>query len=176
MVADSPDEVRVRMRERLMLGASQIKLTAGGGVASPHSPLDASTFTEAELRAAVEAAGNSGTYVTVHAYTPESIRRAIAAGWGLRPQYSTTRSILGIAGRSIMQGEADSLPSLGTRTRTTAVCAQPYAKTFSKAGDHLELNCRALPSGISRTGAGECEPRVNPAIASVASRPTAPTI
>ena len=80
MIADSSDEVRVRVREQLMLGASQIKLTAGGGVASPHSPLDASTFTEAELRAAVEAAGNWGTYVTVHAYTPESIRRAIAAG------------------------------------------------------------------------------------------------
>jgi imidazolonepropionase-like amidohydrolase len=80
MIADSPDEVRVRVREQLMLGASQIKLTAGGGVASPHSPLDASTFTEEELRAAVEAAGNWGTYVTVHAYTPESIRRSIAAG------------------------------------------------------------------------------------------------
>ena len=80
MIADSPDEVRVRVREQLMLGASQIKLTAGGGVASPHSPLDASTFTEAELRAAVEAAENWGTYVTVHAYTPVSIQRAIAAG------------------------------------------------------------------------------------------------
>jgi imidazolonepropionase-like amidohydrolase len=80
MVADSPDEVRVRVREQLMLGATQIKLTAGGGVASPHSPLDASTFTEPELRAAVEAAENWGTYVTVHAYTPVSIQRAIAAG------------------------------------------------------------------------------------------------
>ncbi|MEX2264261.1 MAG: amidohydrolase family protein [Bryobacteraceae bacterium] len=80
MIADSPDEVRLRVREQLMLGASHIKLTASGGVASPHSPLDASTFTEAELRAAVEAAENWGTYVTVHAYTPESIRRAIAAG------------------------------------------------------------------------------------------------
>ncbi len=80
MVADSPDEVRVRVREQLMLGASQIKLTAGGGVASPHSPLDASTFTEPELRAAVEAAENWGTYVAVHAYTPASIQRAIAAG------------------------------------------------------------------------------------------------
>lgn len=80
MVADSPDEVRVRVREQLLQGASQIKLTAGGGVASPNSPLDASTFTEAELHAAVEAAENWGTYVTVHAYTPVSIRRAIAAG------------------------------------------------------------------------------------------------
>jgi imidazolonepropionase-like amidohydrolase len=33
MVADSPDEVRVRVREQLLLGATQIKLTAGGGVA-----------------------------------------------------------------------------------------------------------------------------------------------
>ena len=80
MVADSPDEVRVRVREQLLQGASQIKLTAGGGVASPNSPLDASTFTEAELHAAVEAAENWGTYVTVHAYTPVSIQRAIAAG------------------------------------------------------------------------------------------------
>jgi imidazolonepropionase-like amidohydrolase len=80
MVADSPDEVRVRVREQLMQGASQIKLTAGGGVASPHSPLDVSTFTEPEVRAAVEAAENWGTYVTVHAYTPAAIKRAIAAG------------------------------------------------------------------------------------------------
>ena len=80
MVADSPDEVRLRVREQLMQGASQIKLTAGGGVASPFSPVDVSTFTEAELRAAVEAAGNWGTYVTVHAFTPEAIQRSIAAG------------------------------------------------------------------------------------------------
>jgi imidazolonepropionase-like amidohydrolase len=80
MIADSPDEVRLRVREQLMLGASQIKLTAGGGVASPSSPLDASTFTEAELRAAVEAAENWGTYVSTHAYTPVSIQRSIAAG------------------------------------------------------------------------------------------------
>jgi len=80
MVADSPDEVRVRAREQLMLGASQVKLTAGGGVASPHSPLDVTTFTVAELRAAVEAATNWGTYVIVHAYTPASIQGAIAAG------------------------------------------------------------------------------------------------
>ena len=80
MVADSPDEVRVRAREQLMQGATQIKLTAGGGVASPFSPLDVSTFTEPELRAAVEAADNWGTYVATHAYTPVSIQRSITAG------------------------------------------------------------------------------------------------
>ena len=80
MIADSPDEVRVRVREQLMKGAVHIKLTGGGGVASPHSPLDVSTFTTEELRAAVEAAENWGTYVGVHAYTTASIRRAIEAG------------------------------------------------------------------------------------------------
>jgi imidazolonepropionase-like amidohydrolase len=79
-IADSPDEVRLRVREQLMQGASQIKLTAGGGVSSPFSPVDVVTFTEPELRAAVEAAQNWGTYVTVHAFTPEAIQQAIAAG------------------------------------------------------------------------------------------------
>jgi imidazolonepropionase-like amidohydrolase len=80
MVADSPDEVRVRVREQLMQGASQIKLTAGGGVSSPFSPIDVSTFTAAELQAAVEAAENWGTYVAVHAFTPAAIQRSIAVG------------------------------------------------------------------------------------------------
>ena len=79
-IADTPDEVRTRVREQLMRGASQIKLTAGGGVSSPHSPLDVVTFTPEELRAAVQGANNWGTYVTAHAYTPEAIRQSIDAG------------------------------------------------------------------------------------------------
>ncbi|MET0438471.1 MAG: amidohydrolase family protein [Devosia sp.] len=80
MVTDTPDEVRIRAREQLMQGASQIKLTAGGGVASPFSPLDVSTFTSAEIVAAVEAAANWGTYVGVHAYTPQAVQTAINSG------------------------------------------------------------------------------------------------
>ena len=79
-IADSPDEVRMRVREQLMQGASQIKLTAGGGVSSPFSPIDVVTFTEDELRAANEAARNWGTYMTVHAFTDEAIRQAADVG------------------------------------------------------------------------------------------------
>ena len=79
-IADSPDEVRLRAREQLRQGASQIKLMAGGGVNSPHNPIESTQYTEAEIRAAVEAAENWGTYVTVHAYTPRAIRQAVAAG------------------------------------------------------------------------------------------------
>ncbi|MGC4098015.1 MAG: amidohydrolase family protein [Nitrospira sp.] len=80
IIADGVPEVLRRAREQLMLGASQLKLAAGGGVASNHDPLDVSQYTEAELRAAVEAAENWGTYVTVHAYTPRAIQTAIHAG------------------------------------------------------------------------------------------------
>jgi imidazolonepropionase-like amidohydrolase len=79
-IADSPDEVRLRAREQLRQGASQIKLMAGGGVASPYNPIESTQYTEPEIRAAVEAAENWGTYVTVHAYTPRAIRQAVAAG------------------------------------------------------------------------------------------------
>ena len=79
-IADSPDMVRQRAREQLALGASQIKLMAGGGVASNYDPLDVTQYTVAELRAAVEAAENWGTYVMVHAYTPRAVRQALEAG------------------------------------------------------------------------------------------------
>src|SRR5271166_2122560 len=79
-IADGHDRVLMRAREQLMLGASQLKLAAGGGVASTYDPIDVSQYTEPEFRAAVEAAENWGTYVAVHAYTPRAIRTAIRAG------------------------------------------------------------------------------------------------
>ncbi len=79
-VTDSPDEVTRRAREQMLLGASQIKLTASGGVSSPHSPIDVITFTPAELSAAVQVAKDRGTYVAAHAYTPASMQRAVLAG------------------------------------------------------------------------------------------------
>lgn len=80
MVADGADQVLKRVREQLRLGATQIKLAAGGGVSSNYDPLDVAQFTEEEMRAAVAAAENWGTYVTVHAYTPKAIQTALRAG------------------------------------------------------------------------------------------------
>ncbi len=79
-IADGVDEVLRAVREQLRGGASQIKMMAGGGVASPYDPIDVTQFTEAELRAGVEAAENWGTYVMVHAYTPRSVQQALRAG------------------------------------------------------------------------------------------------
>jgi imidazolonepropionase-like amidohydrolase len=79
-IADGVDEVLRACREQLMLGASHLKLMAGGGVSSPADPLDVTQYTDAELRAGVDAASDWGTYVMVHAYTPRSIDRALRAG------------------------------------------------------------------------------------------------
>jgi len=80
MIADDPGTVRKRAREQLALGASQVKMMAGGGVASNFDPLDVTQYTVEELRAGVEAAENWNTYATVHAYTPKAVRQAIEAG------------------------------------------------------------------------------------------------
>ena len=79
-IADGRDEVLTATRENLRASASQIKVMAGGGAASAYDPLDVTQYTLDELKAAVEAADDWGTYVTVHAYTPKAVRRAVEAG------------------------------------------------------------------------------------------------
>lgn len=79
-VADGPDRVLAAVREQLKLGASQVKLMAGGGVSSFYDHLDTCQFTVEEMRAAVQAAADWGTYVAVHVYNREGVRRAIEAG------------------------------------------------------------------------------------------------
>ncbi len=79
-IADGEAEVLRRVREQLMLGASQIKIHAGGGVASTYDPVDALQYTEAEMKAAVTAATDWGVYVCAHTYTPAGIQRAVACG------------------------------------------------------------------------------------------------
>ncbi len=79
-IADGRADVLTAVRENLRFGASQIKLMAGGGAASDYDPLDVTQYTLDELKAAVEAADDWGTYVTVHAYTPKAVRRAVEAG------------------------------------------------------------------------------------------------
>jgi imidazolonepropionase-like amidohydrolase len=79
-LTDGPGAVRRAARDQLRRGATQIKVMASGGVASPTDPIDATQFTQAELRAAVEEAETRGTYVLAHAYHPKSIARCLDAG------------------------------------------------------------------------------------------------
>ncbi len=79
-VADGADEVRRAAREQLRQGADQVKIMCSGGVSSPYDPLDSLQFTPEEITAAVEEAEAFGRYALAHAYTPEAITRAVAAG------------------------------------------------------------------------------------------------
>jgi imidazolonepropionase-like amidohydrolase len=79
-IVDDVGNLKTRVREQLLQGASQVKLVGGGGVSSPRSPLDMLTFSEDELREAVAVAQDWNTYVTVHATGENAVRRAIAAG------------------------------------------------------------------------------------------------
>ena len=77
---DGVPEVLAATREQLRLGASQVKLAIGGSVSGINDPLDTTQFTHEEIAAAVTAAGDWGTYVTVHGYTSRAVNRAIDAG------------------------------------------------------------------------------------------------
>ena len=79
-LVDGRPLVLAATRQNLMQGATQIKIMAGGGGSSSYDPIDTTQFTEDEMRAAVEAAADWGTYVTAHLFFPRSARRAIEAG------------------------------------------------------------------------------------------------
>jgi len=79
-VADGEAEVLKAVRENLRRGATQIKIAVGGGVGSFADPLDVTEFTPAEIRAAVQAANDWGTYVAAHVYNSDGIRRAVDNG------------------------------------------------------------------------------------------------
>ncbi|WP_274473908.1 metal-dependent hydrolase family protein [Mangrovimonas aestuarii] len=80
MISDGVPDVRKRTREILKYGATQIKITAGGGVSSQYDPLDVSEYSLDEIKAAVEEAENFNTYVLAHVMTDRGIRNAIEGG------------------------------------------------------------------------------------------------
>ena len=79
-VVNGRDEMLAAVRQNLKQGASQIKIAIGGGVYSFYDPLDVTEFTDDEIKAAVDAASDWGTYVTAHVYTPKGVLRGIRNG------------------------------------------------------------------------------------------------
>lgn len=79
-VVDGVDAVRLAVREEIQKGATQIKIMASGGVASPTDPIANTQYSEDEIRAIVAEAEAANTYVMAHAYTGRSIARAVRCG------------------------------------------------------------------------------------------------
>lgn len=79
-VVDGVDAVRLAVREEIQKGATQIKIMASGGVASPTDPINNTQYSEDEIRAIVAEAEAANTYVMAHAYTGRAIARAVRCG------------------------------------------------------------------------------------------------
>lgn len=79
-IVDGVPEMLKAVRENLRRGASQIKIAVGGGTGSYADPLEVVEFTPEEIRAAVQATADFGTYVLAHVYNNDGIRRAIDNG------------------------------------------------------------------------------------------------
>ncbi len=79
-VADSPDEVRQRVREILNRGADFIKVIATGAVLTPGTKPGVQEFSEEEIHAAVTEAAKYGARVAAHAHGAEGIKAAVRAG------------------------------------------------------------------------------------------------
>jgi imidazolonepropionase-like amidohydrolase len=80
VIVDGADEVRRAVREQLRRGATQIKILASGGIASPTDPFDSVQFSAGEIAAATEVAAGWHTYVLAHCHTSPAIDVAIANG------------------------------------------------------------------------------------------------
>ena len=80
VIADGVPLTLAAVRENLRAGATQIKIMGGGGVASDYDPIHSLQPSPDEIRAAVQAAGDFGTYVMAHAYTSEAVQRLVENG------------------------------------------------------------------------------------------------
>ena len=80
ILADGVDQTLMAARENLKAGATQIKIMGGGGVMSEFDPIHSLQPSPDEIRAAVQAASDWGTYVLAHAYTSAAIERLVQNG------------------------------------------------------------------------------------------------
>lgn len=80
IIADGVSSVRKAAREQFRKGASQIKIMASGGVASPTDNVNNVQFSEDEIRAIVDEANHANSYVMAHAYAPAAIKRCVLNG------------------------------------------------------------------------------------------------
>src|SRR3989454_1702969 len=78
--ANSPWEVRQRIRRLVNDGADHIKVLSTGAVLTHGSNPKSQEFTPEELQAAVDEAAHFGLRVEAHAHSPERIKNAIRAG------------------------------------------------------------------------------------------------
>ncbi len=140
VIADGVDAVRLAVRENLRKGVDQIKIMAGGGVASPGDELAYPQYSMDELKAITDEAGRFGRYVMSHVYSDLGIRRAVEAG---------VRSIehgnflTGDTARLMRDSDACLVPTL-----VTYVADAKYGKSFGWSDENDRKNGEVLEAGL----------------------------
>ncbi len=79
-IVDGEDAVRKAARNEFRRGARQLKLICSGGVNTPGRSVDMLSFTDSEIRAAVEEATRFNSYVFAHCHPDAAIRRCAELG------------------------------------------------------------------------------------------------
>ena len=80
LIVNGPDEVRKAVREEIKYGSDWIKLLVTGAFMSSGDNPQSVHFSDAELAAALDEAGQRGVPVMAHAHSTEGIKKAIRAG------------------------------------------------------------------------------------------------
>ncbi|HUF06667.1 MAG TPA: amidohydrolase family protein [Candidatus Binatia bacterium] len=79
-IVDGPDEMRLKVRELVRMGADVIKVAVSGGVLSPRDRPTHAHFRLEELQVLVEEASAAGIWVMAHAQATPGIKNGIRAG------------------------------------------------------------------------------------------------
>ncbi|ETS79377.1 hypothetical protein PFICI_09230 [Pestalotiopsis fici W106-1] len=140
-VADGVPECLRAARDEIRCGADFLKIMGGGGIASPTDKLEHQQYSPEEIQAYVSVAENAGTYVTCHAYTPQSITRAVSNG------------VLGIEhGNLIDRASAKLMAEKGAFLTPTLIALRAMAdeSLFSfLPPENREKNIKVMKSGLN---------------------------
>ena len=116
---DGPYEFREATRVQVRAGASWIKISISGGIATPGGDIAGSFLTDDELLAVTDIAHRLGAKVTAHSGSPIATRQAVAAGVdGIEHGYFLTPEVL------------DLMSERGTWLVPTIVVSQPATLPF----------------------------------------------
>jgi imidazolonepropionase-like amidohydrolase len=79
-IVDTPEQVRIRVREHKRRGATVIKIMPSGGIASTGDDPRQQLMTDEEMKVAVDTAHSLGLKVAAHIYPAGAIEAAVRAG------------------------------------------------------------------------------------------------
>jgi imidazolonepropionase-like amidohydrolase len=127
ILCNGEQQVIAATRNNLYQGATQIKICTSGGVISFTDPLYVYEFMEEEIRAAVRAAEDYGTYVMAHCHSAGPMKRSMKAG-------VKTLEHISQADEDAMKMAGD----LGVHVTVSALTAKNIAETYPK-GDPRQV-------------------------------------